>query len=78
MKTLPDYILDLRDTIIPLRLLKISHEFREIEVGETMEILVNDLDTKINLLKILPVSSYKLTLLNNEGSYYRIRLIKQN
>ena len=78
MKAQPDHIVDLRNAIIPLILLKISQEFREIEVGEIMEIWVDDLNTKMNLFKILPASSYKLTELNNEGSYYRIRLIKQS
>lgn len=73
----PDYILDLRGAFIPLTLLKISQKFREIEAGETMEILANDPDTKRDLFKILPPFSYKLLDLNDEGSFYRIRLIKE-
>ena len=77
MRRLPDHKLDLRDAIIPLTLLKISQEFREIKVGEMMEILVNDPGTKRDLFKILPASSYKLTQLSNVGSFYQIRLIKK-
>jgi len=77
MERLPDHKLDLRDAIIPLTLLKISQEFREIKVGETMEILVNDPDTKRDLFKILPASSYEVMQLNDVGSFYRIGLIKK-
>ena len=77
MTTVPDHILDLRGAIIPLTLLKISQEFREIQAGKTMEILVNDPDTRRDLFKILPAFSYKLMNLNDEGSFYRIRLIKE-
>ncbi len=78
MTTVPDHILDLRGAVIPLTLLKISQEFREIKVGETMEILLNDPDTRRDLFKILPAFSYKLMDLNDEGSFYRIRLIKKS
>ena len=77
MKRLSDHKLDLRDAIIPLSLLKISHEFREIKVGETMEILLNDPGAKRDLFKILPAASYEVTQLNDEGLFYRIRLIKK-
>lgn len=77
MKMLPDYMLDLRGAIIPFALLKISQKFREIKVSETIEILLNDPDTKRDVFKILPPFSYKLIELNDKGSFYRIRLKKK-
>ena len=69
--------MDLRNAIIPLTLLKISQEFREIEVGEIMEIWVDDPEIKRDVFKILPPFSHELIALNDEGTFYRIRLIKQ-
>ncbi len=77
MKAKSAHIVDLRNAIIPLTLLKISQEFREIEVSEIMEIWVDDPDIKRDVFKILPPLSHKLIALNDEGSFYRIRLVKQ-
>jgi len=76
MKPLFDYILDLRGAIIPLTLLKVSQVFREIDVGKTMEILMNDPDSRKDLFKILPASGYKLMDMTDEGAFYRICLKK--
>ena len=73
----PDSMLDLRGAIIPFALLKVSQKFREIKVSETMEILVNNPDVKRDLFKILPPFSYEVMDLNDEGSFYRIRLKKK-
>ena len=70
-------IVDLRGAIIPLILLKISQVFRENETGKTIEILVNEPDIKRDIFKILPPLSYKLVDINDEGSFYRIRLIRE-
>ena len=70
-------MLDLRGAIIPFALLKASQKFREIKAGETMEILVNNPDVKRDLFKILPPFSYEVTALNDEESFYRIRLKKK-
>ena len=77
MKVPPDHIVDLRNAIIPLTLLKISQKFREIELGEIMEIWVDDPDIKRDVFKILPPFSHELITLNDEGSFYRIRLVKR-
>ena len=78
MTTVPDHaVVDLRGVIIPLALLKVSQVFRETEAGKIMEFLVNDPDTKRDIFKILPPFSYRLMDMNDEGSFYRIRLIRE-
>ena len=78
MTAAPDHtVVDLRGAIVPLTLLKVSQVFREAKAEKIMEFLVNDPDTKRDIFKILPPSSYQLIDLNNEGSFYRIRLIKK-
>jgi len=78
MTTIPDHtVVDLRGAIIPLALLKVSQVFRETKAGKIMEFLVNDPDTKRDIFKILPPFSYRLTDMNDEGSFYRIRLIRE-
>ena len=70
-------VVDLRGAIIPLILLKISQVFRENETSKTIEILVNEPDIRRDIFKILPPSSYKLIDMNDEGSFFRIRLIRK-
>ena len=70
--------LDLRGAIIPFSLLKVSQVFKIIKPGELLEILCSDADTRNDLFKILPESSYELTLIEEleEDYFYRIQLKK--
>jgi TusA-related sulfurtransferase len=70
--------LDLRGAIIPFSLLKVSQVFKIIKPGELIEILYSDPDIRNDLLKILPESSYELTLMEEleEDYFYRIQLKK--
>ena len=70
--------LDLRGAIIPFSLLKVSQVFKIIKPGEQLEILCSDPDTRNDLFKILPESSYELTLMEEleEDYFYRIQLKK--
>ncbi len=76
METAVDHILDLRGMIIPVTFLRITQAFREIEAGETIEIVGNDPETIKDLFKILQSSSYELLNINNDESPYRILLRK--
>lgn len=55
-----DRNLDLRGIIAPLSLLKASQTFRELKPGETLQILGSDPDTRTDLFKVLPASSYEV------------------
>ena len=70
--------LDLRGVIIPFSLLKASQVFKIIKPGELLEILCSDPDIKKDLFKILPHSSYELTVMEEleEECSYRIQLKK--
>ncbi len=76
METAIDHILDLRGMIIPVTFLRITQAFREIEAGETIEIVGNDPETIRDLFKILQSSSYELLNINDDENPYRIRLRK--
>lgn len=72
--------LDLRGMILPFVLLKVSSSFKEIGIGETLEILLGDSDSLPDLLKILPPLSYELTALEKiegEGIDLCIQLLKK-
>ena len=79
MKKRGPYRLDLRGAIIPFTLLKVSQTFKMIDPGEILEILVGDAETRNDLFKILPDSSYELILMEKLGKdfAYRIRLRKR-
>ena len=76
METTVDNILDLRGMIIPVTFLRITQAFREIDAGQTIEIVGNDPETIRDLFKILKSFSYELLNINNNESPYRILLRK--
>ena len=59
----PDHILDIRKAIHPISLLKVSQVFRAMKEQETLEILCQDYDTRTDIFKVLPSSSYELILM---------------
>ena len=67
-----------QDMITPFRLLELTQVFRRMRPGEIMEIIVHDPDTKKDLFRVLPASSYKLILMEEMGSpeIHRIHLQK--
>ena len=75
-----DHLLDLQRAVSPLTLLKVIEVFREMKPNETIEVLGNDPDTRANLLKVLPPSSYRLISeeeLNGETAGFRFRIRKE-
>jgi len=67
---------DMRNTIVSYALLNVSNAFSELKSGETMEILVGDLDIKKDLFKLLPASHYELIKIEKEESCFHIHLRK--
>ena len=78
MEAITQHKLDLRGVIIPFSLLKASQVFKLIKPGELLEIFCSDPDIQKDLFKILPESSYELTLMEElkEECSYRIQLKK--
>lgn len=80
LKSKVDHILDLRGTIPPISLLKISQVFRQMKTNEILEILGRDPDTRKDVLKIFPTSSYELIVseeLDKADASYRLKLRKK-
>jgi TusA-related sulfurtransferase len=71
-----DHLLDVRGAIVPIALLKVSQAFREMKTGETMEVLVNDPDTRKDLFRVLPPSVCELLDTREETSFCRFLLRK--
>lgn len=72
--------LDLRGSIVPLTLLKITQIFRTLKPGETMEVLWSEPDIPEDLFKVLPPASYELIAMEELGKvnhYYRFRIQKK-
>ena len=78
MKKRPDHILDLRGAIPPITLLKVSKIFREMKPREILEILCQDPDTRTDLFKVLPPSSYELIIMEEleDESTFRFQMKK--
>ena len=71
--------IDLRGSMVPFTLLKISNSFRTLEKGEILEILLSDRDALDDLVRIIPESAYALIQmedLSGEDQGTRIQLKK--
>jgi TusA-related sulfurtransferase len=76
----PIHYLDLRGTIMPFSLLKISQALRSIEPGGALEVLWSDPGTPADLFKILPQNSYDLVGMDRveeKDPYFRLMLLKR-
>jgi tRNA 2-thiouridine synthesizing protein A len=73
--------LDLRGTLMPFSLLKISQALRGIEPGESLEVLWSDPDTPADLFKVLSPNAYELVGMDCVGEkdpYFRLMLLKRS
>ena len=71
--------LDLRGSMIPFTLLKISNAFRVLDKGAVIEILLGDSDLLDDLVKIIPEFAYELIEMEDsdwEDSGIRLQLKK--
>ena len=59
--------IDLRGSMVPFTLLKISNSFRALEKGEILEILLSDRDALDDLVRIIPESAYALIQMEDLG-----------
>lgn len=71
-----EHILDLRNIIAPLTFLKVTQEFESLKSGDILEILAKDPDTRKELFKVLKAFHYRLMGIEEEASFYRIRLMR--
>ena len=72
--------LDLRETIHPLALLKAKKAFREMQPGDTLEILIGDPETRVDLFRVLTDDVYEVLCqeeVEEDCLFYRIQLAKQ-
>ena len=80
MKKTANHTLDFRGTISTISLLKVTQVFNEMKPMETMEILGCDEDTRRDLFKVLPESSYELIYnddVDTQPRYHRVHLRKR-
>ncbi len=76
MEPKKEHILDLRDIIAPVTLLKVTQELETLKPGEMLEILAKDPDTRQELFKVLKTFHYQVMGIEEESSFYRIRLMR--
>ena len=75
-----DHTLDLRGTISPVTLLKVSQIFEKMASEQIMEVKIRDLDTRTDIFKILPDNTFELItkeIVKDYGLYYRILIKKK-
>ena len=77
MRSGVDHTLDLRGSVEPITLLKVTQAFRDMQPDEILEILGRDADTKKNLFKVLQSFSFDLILIEEADAAYRIQLKKR-
>lgn len=73
-----DYTLDLRDTIAPFTILKVTQALREMKNGENLEIYATDEDTRKYLFQVLDATGqYRRIDINDHCDACRILLKKK-
>lgn len=79
MKETADYILDFRETIVSLALLKMNQALREMQENEVLEIITRDPDARTDVFKVIPGSSCELidVEFNKEADCCRIQIKKK-
>jgi TusA-related sulfurtransferase len=78
--TTATYILDLRETIPPITLLKISKTFREMKPGEILEILFRDLETRRDVFRVISPIRCELIVMEemaDEPAAVRVQMKKK-
>ncbi len=77
MKEKADYTLDVRGTISPFSLLKVSLLFQQMRPHEVVEILGCELEMRKDLLRLLPDAAWEPTSNEADSQIGRIRLRKE-
>lgn len=71
-----DYTLDVRESIMPLSLLKVTKIFRKMEANQVLEVIGYNPETRADFIKVLPASSFELHVMEEEESVCRIQIRK--
>ena len=77
MKEKPDYIIDFRQSITPLSLLRMGQLVKQMKPHELLEIIVRDPDVRSDVLKIVPGCELVGIELNTEEDFCRMQLEKR-
>jgi len=72
----PHEVLDLRNFLRPVALLEVTNVFRELLPSEVLEVIVGDLDTRDDLLRVLKAVPHEIIDVDEQGSFWRI-LVKK-
>lgn len=74
-----DKVIDFRESISSISLLKVTQVFGKMKPSEIMEIRGTDPDTRQDLFKVLPKAAYEIIPVEdaeNEGGFYRVKIRK--
>jgi TusA-related sulfurtransferase len=74
-----DKIIDFRESISSISLLKVTQAFEEMSTSEIMEIRGTDLDTRRDLFKVLPKAAYEIVRIVEakvSGGVYTVKIRK--
>jgi TusA-related sulfurtransferase len=68
---------DLRETFTPFTFLKVTQAFREMKVGEILQIKGDDPKTRIEIFQVLNTFHYTIIDTEEDGNYYCLCLRKE-
>ncbi|MBW2605501.1 MAG: sulfurtransferase TusA family protein [Deltaproteobacteria bacterium] len=78
METIIKHKFDFRETFTPLIFLKVTQAFREMKVGEILQIKGDDPKTRREIFQVLNTFHYTIIDTEENGDYYCICLKKEN
>jgi len=77
MKDKPDYIIDFRESLTPISLLRAGQLVKQMKPHELLEIIVTDPDVGLDVLKITPGCELVGMELDKQEDFCRIQLEKK-
>jgi TusA-related sulfurtransferase len=69
---------DLREVIAPFAFLKVTQAFRDMKVGDILQLTGDDPKTRKEIFKVLHAVCYTVVDTQEEGNYYCISIKKEH
>ena len=72
-----DVTIDIRDSISPISLLMVENRLAAMNVGQVLEVLCGDVETRVDLIRIVKNSGHRCVETGEAADCFRIRIEKR-
>ena len=72
-----DATIDIRDSIAPISLLMVENQLAKMQSGQVLEVLCDDAETKIDLVRIIKNSGHRCVAVTNTHDCFKLMIKKR-